>query len=192
MSDVKTTMVNTVGQPVPAKTRLSVIRKATMDTLHALTAAELKDPTVVESRVLQAVHNEIELENAVRKASKQDTWKHINELMPSQIADIIVYSYPICRIAGAGKNADEDQDILAIYQYSGEAEGTYVTSSVMFRQLMRSYNYAITSKQAEEVTQAMMEQLPRVTVCKERNLVAVNNGISCFCISSYSMISSYH
>lgn len=177
MSDVKTTMVNTVGQPVPAKTRLFVIRKATMDTLHALTAAELKDPTVVESRVLQAVHNEIELENAVRKASKQDTWKHINELMPSQIADIIVYSYPIRRIAGAGKNADEDQDILAIYQYSGEAEGTYVTSNVMFRQLMRSYNYAITSKQAEEVTQAMMEQLPRVTVCKERNLVAVNNGI---------------
>ena len=178
MSDVKANMVNTVGQPVPpAKTRLSVIRKATMDTLHALTAAELKDPTTVESRVLESVHHELDLENALRKTAHQDTWKHINELMPSQIADIIVYSYPVCRIAGAGKNIDEDQDLIAMYQYHGEAEGTYVTSNVMFRQLMREYNYALTSRQAEEVMQAMMEQLPRVTVCKDRNLVAVNNGI---------------
>lgn len=174
MSDVNSTIVNTSGQKTH-KSRLAVIHETTLDSLRNMTAVELKDPEYVESKILNDVHLAIELENTGR--AKGDKWKHISELLPSQIADILVKSYPIVRIAGAGKNADEDQDLIALYQYDGEQAGTYVTSNVMFRKLIRRYNYAITLRGAEEVMSAMLEQLPRVTVCQERNLVAVNNGI---------------
>ena len=174
MSDVNSTTVNTSGQKTH-KSRLAVIHETTLDSLRNMTAAELKDPEYVESKILNDVHLAIELENTGR--ANGDKWKHISELLPSQIADILVNSYPIVRIAGAGKNADEDQDLIALYQYDGEQAGTYVTSNVMFRKLIRKYNYTITLRGAEEVMSAMLEQLPRVTVCQERNLVAVNNGI---------------
>ena len=172
MSDVKNTAVN--GQTAP-KSRLGVIHEMTVQTLASMTQAELQDPELVESRILTKINIAIALENQNR--ARGDKWRSLTELLPSQIADILVYSYPIVRIAGAGKNADEDQDLLAVYQYDGEQAGTYVSSSTMMRKLIRRYNYSITIRGAEEVMYAVMEQLPRVTRCQERNLVAVNNGI---------------
>ena len=172
MSDVKNTAVN--GQTAP-KSRLGVIHEMTVQTLASMTQAELQDPELVESRILTKINIAIALENQNR--ARGDKWRSLTELLPSQIADILVYSYPIVRIAGAGKNADEDQDLLAVYQYDGEQAGTYVSSSTMMRKLIRRYNYSITMRGAEEVMYAVMEQLPRVTRCQERNLVAVNNGI---------------
>ena len=168
MSDVKNTAVN--GQTAP-KSRLGVIHEMTVQTLASMTQSELQDPELVESRILTKINIAIALENQNR--ARGDKWRSLTELLPSQIADILVYSYPIVRIAGAGKNADEDQDLLAVYQYDGEQAGTYVSSSTMMRKLIRRYNYSITMR----VMYAVMEQLPRVTRCQERNLVAVNNGI---------------
>ena len=168
-------LTNTTSVQTAQKSRLGTIHDMTMQELEKMTPAELQDPQLVESRILTQINLAIALENQMRP--KGDKWRGLNELLPSQIADILVYSYPIIRIAGAGKSADEDQDLLAIYQYDGEQAGTYVTSNVMFRKLIRKYNYAITLRGAEEVMYAVMEKLPRVTRCQERNLVAVNNGI---------------
>ena len=165
----------TAHVPPSAKSRLAVIQEHTMLCLQSMTKAELADPKFVENRILDDIQLAIDLENANRARSAK--WQPLVKLMPSQIADILVYSYPIVRIAGAGKNADEDQDLIGIYQPDGEAAGTYVTSNVAFRKLIRQYNYSITVREAEEVMASLLEQLPRITVCQKQNLVAVNNGI---------------
>lgn len=164
-----------MSAPPAVRSRLAVIRKATRDTIDGMTPQELADPEYVETRVLENVRLAIELANAVMP--KNMAWKPVTELLPTQIADILIKSYPLARIAGAGKNADEDQDLLAMYQFDGELKGTYVTSALMFRKLIRRYDYAITLRGTEEVMQAVLEQLPRVSVCSDRNLIAVNNGI---------------
>ena len=160
----------------PAKTtRLAVIRKTTQETLESLSPDDLKSPDFVEGAVLYSVNAALDLENSVRE--QKDKWKPLTELMNAQIADILAYSYPIVRIAGADMNVDAAQDMLAIYQYDGDDKGLYVSSDTALRKLVRSYNYNTTIRDMGEVVGALQEQLPRVSVCKLPNLVAVNNGI---------------
>ena len=160
----------------PAKTtRLAVIRKTTQETLESLSPDDLKSPDFVEGAVLYSVNAALDLENSVRE--QKDKWKPLTELMNAQIADILAYSYPIVRIAGADMNVDAAQDMLAIYQYDGDDKGLYVSSDTALRKLVRSYNYNTTIRDMSEVVGALQEQLPRESVCKLPNLVAVNNGI---------------
>ena len=98
---------NNVKSSVAPKTRLSVIRRTTMDTLVQINKTDLSNPEFVEGAVLHAVHDAIELENSIR--GKGDKWKQLTALLPAQIADILAYSYPIVRIAGAGMNEDDAQ-----------------------------------------------------------------------------------
>ena len=165
--------VNTLafGQP---ESRLGMIRQKTLELLAQMSEAEKADPDYVEGKILQEIGLAIDMHNAVKGASK---WPPLNALLPSQIADILMDSYPIVRIAGAGKSADEDQDLVGVYQFDGVDEGTYVTSHTAFRKLIRKYNYSISTRDAEEVIGIMQEKLPRMTACNDRNLVAVNNGI---------------
>ena len=171
MSDVQTASKPS-GQAV-SQSRLAVIHEVTLQTLQGMTDTQKHNPAYVETAILDNIQTSFDLINTMRTRK----WPPLTELLPSQIADILVETYPIVRIAGAGKNADEDQDLIALYQYDGETAGTYVSSNVMFRRLIRQYDYAITVRGADEVMAAMMEKLPRVTVCQDRNLVAVNNGI---------------
>jgi len=171
----QTGQISHISQPASVKSRLNLIHEITLATLETLTPEQLADPSYVESQVLYECRSAINLENSLR--DKNAKIRGIDELLPAQIADILVYSYPIVRIAGAGKNADEDQDMIAIYQFEGPDEGLYVASEVRFRELVRKYNYAITSKQTSEVYLSVMEKLPRSQRCQQENLVAVNNGI---------------
>ena len=168
---------NVASGLVYARARLAVIRDATISTLEQMSDADRAVPSYVESMVLKEVNGAIAMENANRKGQGEAPWKPLVALMPSQIADILIRSYPIVRIAGAGKSVDEDQDLIGMYQFDGPDEGTYVTSHSMFRKLMRKYNYSISIRETEEVMSVIQEQLPRVTLCNDRNLVAVNNGI---------------
>lgn len=157
------------------KSRLAQIRASTISVIDGLSDDEKSVPDYVESQVLKQVNSDIDMRNGLHK--KEPKWAMVTSLLPSQIADILIRCYPVARIACAGKSADEDQDLIGVYQYDGPDAGTYATSQSMFRKLVRKYNYSITLRETLEVMSALQEQLPRVTLCHDRNLVAVNNGI---------------
>lgn len=160
----------------PAKvTRLSIIRECTLEALENMSAEDLKNPAFVEGEVLFYVNSRFDAENSLRE--KTDRFKKLTELSPVQIAIILVYSYPIVKIAGADMSMDSDQDIIAMYQYDGVNKGLYVTSEVAIRELICKYNFEINARGYNEVMLALQGKLPRKTVSTKPNLVAVNNGI---------------
>ena len=159
----------------PKVTRLSIIEEVTQETLENMSVDDLKSPKFVEGEVLFNVNARFDAENSLRE--KTDKLKKITELNPVQIAMVLAYSYPIYSIAGADMSMDKSQDIIAMYQFTGENKGLYVTSEVDIRALIRKYNITISTRAVNEVVAILQEKLPRKSVCAKSNLVAVNNGI---------------
>lgn len=156
-------------------TRLSILRNATQEALENMSKEDLKNAEIVEERVLFGVNTAFDLANSIRE--KKSQLKELTELIPAQIAMILAYSYPIIKIAGADMSMDTSQDIIAMYQYDGADKGLYVTSEVTIRELIRKYNFSISTHDVNEVMTVLQEKLPRKSVCNKPNLVAVNNGI---------------
>lgn len=162
--------------PIVGLSRLATIADATRSVLHGLSDSDLKDHSLVEQMVLKECQSRIRTENVFRE--KGDKWRSIDALLPSQIADIIAYSYNVVRVVTTSNSkVDTDADLVAFYQDSGEDEGIYSASADFFASVVRSYNYALSSKDVNEVMFALKPLIPRVFACRERNLVAVNNGI---------------
>ena len=95
-----------------------VIEKATEEVLEGLPSDVLVDPEYVRDKVISEVNREVELWNAV--LPKERKFKYITALLPVQIATSIKKSKIVVKIACAGKGEDKDNDVLAVYQESGE------------------------------------------------------------------------
>ena len=173
MSDANTSVAQQTSHTV---TRLSIIRDVSLKTLDSMSSDDLANPACVEKAVLKSVNSEIEMVNAVAPKGAQK-FKYLDAMLPAQIADAIVRSGRVVKIAAAGMSEDKDLDVLAVYRDEGPYKGIYDTSEVTMRSLVRKYNYNITKRDAAEVMAVLQEMLPRVPVCTEPNLVAVNNGI---------------
>ena len=152
-----------------------VLRSTTKDYLASLDPSNPPEPATVEAELLTHIKNAFELENSVKQ--KGQKWLIPTVLEFQQIAEIVAYLYPVCRIPTSDTSADSAYDLLAIYQADGPDEGLYVTSDEVFRSLARSYNYKIKTNEIKEFTIALRDIVPRKTRCHDSNLVAVNNGI---------------
>lgn len=147
----------------------------TLDYLASLDMSALPVPDDITCGILLSVQNRFQLENtALPKGMK---WPYPNRLTPMQIALILKTLYPIKRIAASGLNADPSYDILGLYVDRGEDEGTYTTDEYAFRRLIRQYCKYISVKDARETIDILSEMVERVVPCRERDLIAVNNGI---------------
>lgn len=134
-----------------------------------------KTPSEIQQDLLRLTIDCFQAHNA--NAEKGEKWQLPSSLSESQIADILLFMYPICRIACAGANADVEYDLLAIYQDKGHDKGIYVTKDNVFNELIRQFKYNITSKGISEVKMAMKDLAERKVRCTDRDLIAVNNGI---------------
>ena len=152
-----------------------VLRSTTQDYLASLDPSNPPSPATVEAELLANVKNAFDLENSIRQ--KGQKWQIPTVLEFQQIAEIVAYLYPVCRIPTSDTSADSSYDLLAIYQTDGTDEGIYVTSDEVFRSLARSYNYKIKTNEIKEFMIALRDIVPRRTRCHDRNLIAVNNGI---------------
>lgn len=152
-----------------------VLRTTTLDYLGTIDPANLPEPSVIESELLEELKTAFDLHNAV--ADKGCKWKIPQSLTFPQIALIVSTLYPVCRIATGGDNTDTEYDLLAIYQTDGKDKGIYVTSDEVFRSLARSYNYQLTKREFDEFMIALRDMVPRKYRCMKSNLIAVNNGI---------------
>jgi putative DNA primase/helicase len=151
------------------------VKAITTEYLHADDFDETMPPSQIKQELLAKMHEVFTDHNTV--AEKGAKWQLPSSLFESQIADILLRLYPICRIACAGANADTEYDLLAIYQSTGPDEGIYVTKETVFNELIRQFNYNITTKGIHEVIMCLRDVCERKLRCTDPDLIAVNNGI---------------
>lgn len=157
-----------------ARTIDETIREVTLDYLNTINPNNSPTPTTIQADILDKLRAAFDVHNGQHPENK---WKYIPKLIPAQIADILLYLYPIANIACAGVNTDKEYDILSIYQSEGENEGIYVNDDDAFELLVQQYCYSISDRDTKEVIHRIRTKAPRKTRCNDRNLIAVNNGI---------------
>lgn len=160
-----------------ARTMNQVIREVTLDYLKN----DIPDvnnppsPSTIESTILERLAVIFELENSKRQPGNR--WRIMQKLNFMQIADIMAYLYRIVCVKTAGPSASSDFDLLAVYQTDGQDEGIYVTDTEVFRRIAKDYNYTITKSEFEECMIALRDLVPHKVCCRDKDLIAVNNGI---------------
>lgn len=153
-----------------------VLEQATKDYLETLDPSNPPVPVKITENILTAMADKCREVNTV-KDKGETKWKIPIELPPYQIALILSALYSICKLACAGESTNEDYDLLAVYQTDGANKGIYVTDEASFRRLARKYNANLSTQDFKEMLIALKDISPRKEICRDRDLVAVNNGI---------------
>ena len=124
--------------------------------------------------LLEACNMTIEIESALR--TKEEKWSKLKSLRPEMIATVILRTQHIRLI----QFTDEDISMgrrLAIYQCSGPNEGIYSTDTDEIERLVMEYSPSISQKDLDAVVKRLRLYSPLVQRCRDRDLIAVNNGI---------------
>lgn len=157
------------------RTMDEAIYEITVDCLNLIAGQGTRpEPIKIKGDIMDNVKIEFDLQNSIK--AKGEKWKIPNKLLPSQIALIIAKLYPAKLINLLDDNSIVNADTTLIGVYNNDL-GIYVTDEVSLRRLARLYNRDITTKEFVEFMACLREMLPTVCPCKERNLIAVNNGI---------------
>ena len=158
-----------------AHTRDEEIREITLDYLNKINIQNPPSPAKIQEELLDAISASFQAQNTMRP--KGDKWKIPDRLLTEQVAMVILHLHPVVNIVCLESNATQDYDLLGLYQNSGPDVGIYVTEESAFRKLIRKYCFAATTSEIKDITRMLKEDAPRKSRCKEKNLVAVNNGI---------------
>ena len=105
-----------------------------------------------------------------------ERYKRLSGLHTLQIAIILYKLHHAVGILWNNSHDDGNFDI-GIYQYSGDNEGCYDVGEQNLKSLIRSYCKTGTIKDVNETIETLRAICPRVERCRDRDLVAVNNGI---------------
>lgn len=110
------------------------------------------------------------------KKEGAERYKRLSGLHTLQIAVILYKLHHAVGILWNNSHDDGNFDI-GIYQYSGDNEGCYDVGEQNLKSLIRGYCKTGTIKDVNETIEALRAICPRVERCRNRDLVAVNNGI---------------
>ena len=105
-----------------------------------------------------------------------ERYKRISGLHPMQIAVLLYKLHHAVCVCWASVRDEGNYDI-GIYQTEGDNMGCYDTSFDGIERLIRRYNKAMSIKDVAETVAVLRAICPRVERCRDRDLVAVNNGI---------------
>lgn len=159
----------------PAQLNL-IYTHATRTYLDRLDLDDMPSPRVIEQQLLALTNQVIKNENL--KCGRGDTrYPQTKHLSYWQVAQILLRLHHVIRIAPDSGDFDQEYDLLAVYIAEGTGEGTYASSEERIRAVARQYNAALTLADFKEVVAVLPEDAPRVLRCKDRDLVAVNNGV---------------
>ena len=158
-----------------ARTMDETLRFITQDYLRQVDPDNPPDPDTLIGDILERIAKSYETTNNHRPKNQQ--WKIPNRLLPSQVADILLRLYPIANIACAGVSADRSYDMLSIYNTEGPDAGIYTSDTKTFRTLIARYAYTFSKKEIDDTLTKLEDQAPRLGLCEQKNLIAVNNGI---------------
>lgn len=153
-----------------------IVSWVTLTYLAAVDGGAPPSPRDLEKRLLALVNAVIRGENA-KAVTSQERFPVMRTLTCWQVAQILLRLHHVIRIAPDSKGTDREYDLLAMYQATGPARGTYTASEDDIRTAARRYNTQLTLKEFAEVVAILREDAPRRTQSAHRDLIAANNGI---------------
>lgn len=156
----------TPGQITDAKVR---------EYLAALQGAARPTPQQIESDLLNLICVEIDDHNTLRPRTAK--MRMPQALPAAAVAHVVKALWPVAKIPCAGKETDPAYDILGLYQEDGPDKGIYATSELVFRRLLRQFNFTASERDFKEFIGILREIAERRQPCRDRDLIAVNNGI---------------
>lgn len=152
-----------------------IMHETTQNYLQSLDPDNLPDIGTMKGELLQKTRTVIDAVNSI--APKNGKFKMPQSLTNYQVAKLIMFTQSICCISYTGDPTNSLYDVLAVYQTEGKNKGLYVTDHAELSALVRQYNYEIDRKGITEVFSILRELAPHKSRCKNKDLIAVNNGI---------------
>lgn len=150
------------------------IKKVTDDYLDSINVKSPPYPADIAGDILANTRVAFDIHNA--SAEKGEKWRIRHRLSPIQIADIMVKLYPIAMIQCRSQNGSI-HSVLGIYQKAGEDKGIYITRKCNIFKIANEYCYGIGKCERDKLLRNLRSSAPKVWLCEESNLVAMNNGI---------------
>ncbi len=181
-----------------SRTLNDVICETTMSYLKQIDINNPPTPKIIEQELLSDVNDMIVLENMnipsvikkdangkpvhdkngnPKKIPLRSPWKTIDRLLPQQLAEIALFFNNIIRIDTTETGVENEEDLLAVYCPEGPNAGTYdINESTLYR-ILKQYDYQLERAKFKEVYFTLQSLAPRKMRTRNRDLIAVNNGI---------------
>ena len=173
--------------PSAAAPRNHIHTRVTLDILAAIDPANPPKPDQLESILLTATNSIITIENT-KIPKNEPKYPFERELTNWQVAKVLLHLHHIIRIAPSTGSYDREYDLLAMYNDSGPNLGIYTTSEDDIRTTARKYNTQLNLKGFKEMIAILREDAPRRHVCRDRDVVAVNNGVFFYGLTDQNVI----
>ena len=156
--------------------RPHVINEATIEYLKTLDPKNPPNPETVAETILTVTTEKCREVNATR--SKGETkWRLPTELTEEQVARILATLYPVKRLSYLDDPKADNDYILGLYQTEGENKGIYTVSDLAFKNIIKQYNNDFDDNNCKKVKQHLETYVETTGLCRDKDLVAVNNGI---------------
>ncbi|MDU4969824.1 MAG: phage/plasmid primase, P4 family, partial [Atopobium minutum] len=164
-----------------------LVSSITEDYLEQVDLGNQPSPATIKRELLDEINREVNIYNKgpedppgsgefpTPKKGKEK-YDILKALPPSEIGHILIVVHRVCRVA-FGDASDEDNCLVGVYATEGERLGTYDTSEKAIRRLIRQYNRQISSHDIDEVYAFLKDEAPVKKICRDRDLIAVGNGI---------------
>ncbi|MFE7114091.1 phage/plasmid primase, P4 family [Streptomyces sp. NPDC057654] len=133
-------------------------------------------PRVLEKELLAIMGSVIKAVNS-KAAMAAERYPLPRYLTYWQIAQILLRLHHVIRIAPNAGGTEREYDLLAMYQPTGHARGTYTPSEDDIRATARMYNTQMSLKEFAEVLAVLREDSPRRHKSTHRDFIAARNGI---------------
>lgn len=157
------------------KTRDDTIREVTTEYIEFLDPLNLPDAYTAQAELLDKTQFAIEMANT-GILSKARKWDMAKRLTPWQIAMLMLRLDNVVKISFTGGD-DTGYEALAIYVKEGPKAGTYTLSQDMIHSFASEYSINMSTRDLLEVDAILTRKAQTKEVCRERNLIAVGNGI---------------
>lgn len=160
------------------------VKYATDEYLKRLDTANPPEPYAIQSQLYKQTSDALITHfQIVRKDDKE---KHvpqyklgtIKDLTSFQVAALLTKLHKICEVVPGGASSDDGLGLLAIYQESGEYEGTYRRADLgLLERLAHRFNQNATVAWFKEVERHILRMVEKVPECTDPDLVFMKNAI---------------
>lgn len=152
------------------------MRKETESYLQGTNLASPPSPADIQTNLLHRIEDECNKVNmSLRTGEKKLSPPEC--LDPVQIAEIMSKLYNIRRISASEESSNDGNNLLAVYQDSGERAGTYDDNDEVLRALAKQFKYRLYKRDFDEVVLHLKNLVPKTSRTIDPDLIAVNNGI---------------